>query len=681
MEREELLDLAQRAETTADGADIFVDTIAKMNNEELVKTFDDLSSENSAAVRSTDSFQDSYKLLFEEIRERIMRQGSDIENMDMAQLSDFTALLGNLMNDNSGMAGVENISSLREAVKRRKQQLESTEELPDIVISEDMDSAEEIVIEQEDVQTSQPQIVEQADNITRQEEPQTVEEYLREQYLLQNEGMAVSDQTWKTPEYAAWRDNYLSTHGNDEKMTELQKSDYIRDLEAEYGLDDEHLQSPETLERNFRDLEEMRDIGDENIFAPDLPREEKETPMSAPQEYKKSIDRIKSGKYSVADLVGAQKYCLASFSEEAQKFKQSGIDIAGVTADDWSLVKHAVRDTLSAQKKITPNEFADYRYLLDNYQPLIPNSREEDKNLAAARAHLEKQQSAQYAKYPLKDPEFQDIRNVLQGLKIRSGFHPFKRDKVSREDDINLFLEQVRRQTELKLATSSQAPIAPEKFKQAYADELRAGLLQLISADTLAKGAGKAHIENAIANIAGVMGKGGTVVISRDSLIGWQAGKQARIETAVERLGEKGRTTVEKEKYKALVQSPKIGFFGKIKALDKKLTEKYGQKYTTAKNLVSGFAWGAAYGAVHTNPVAFAAVATARLSLSMYKTAKDFRQQKNEAAAKGQKLTLRTMPKLTNWPWPAWLLPHSAAHSAGLVSVWMQKPHKPGQIY
>ena len=297
MEREELLDLAQRAETTADGADIFVDTIAKMNNEELVKTFDDLSSENSAAVRSTDSFQDSYKLLFEEIRERIMRQGSDIENMDINQLSDFTALLGNLMNDNSGMAGVENISSLREAVKRRKQQLESTEELPDIVISEDMDSAKEIVIEQEDVQTPQPQIVEQADNITRQEEPQTVEEYLREQYLLQNEGMAVSDQTWKTPEYAAWRDNYLSTHGNDEKMTELQKSDYIRDLEAEYGLDDEHLQSPETLERNFRDLEEMRDIGDENIFAPDLPREEKETPMSAPQEYKKSIDRIKSGKY------------------------------------------------------------------------------------------------------------------------------------------------------------------------------------------------------------------------------------------------------------------------------------------------------------------------------------------------------------------------------------------------
>ena len=222
--------------------------------------------------------------------------------------------------------------------------------------------------------------------------------------------------------------------------------------------------------------------------------------------------------------------------------------------------------------------------------------------------------------------EFDEIKHVLDAMKIQGDLNVFGRSKVDQDEDIELFLEQVRQQTEFKLINNSKNGVTEDLYKNAYADELQRSIVELSAADSISKGkTSKNDFESMFHNLSIVAKSGKKININQESLIGWQASKQSSLKKGIDLSQAKQKLQI---------------FKAKVDNFDEKLSDKYGNKYKTLKNLTKTAGWSAAYGiGAGFGPAGLAAVATARLAVSTRDMVKDYKVQKTKAATNGEKLS------------------------------------------
>ena len=230
-----------------------------------------------------------------------------------------------------------------------------------------------------------------------------------------------------------------------------------------------------------------------------------------------------------------------------------------------------------------------------------------------------------------RDTRFDEIKQVLGAMKLQGDLNVFGRSKINQGEDIELFLEQVRQQTEFKLINNSKNGVTEDLYKDAYADELQRSIVELAAADSISKGkTSKKYFESMFLNLSIVAESGKKININHESLIGWQTSKQSSLKKGIDYL------LVRYKKNKQELQS----FKDKVDNFDEKLSDKYGNKYKTLKNLTKTAGWSAAYGiGAGFGPAGLAAVATARLAVSTRDMVKDYKVQKTKAATNGEYLS------------------------------------------
>ena len=420
-------------------------------------------------------------------------------------------------------------------------------------------------------------------------------------------------------------DNAKSDEGQTSLNAAIEKSGAeIQNFEEQYGIDKNHLQEPQVVESNIAKLDGMPQ--DKEIFALDI-REEK---MQPPTEYQDVVDILNTARETgnapeLSVLTGALQ--CKDITEDQKKTL-------------LELAERRVKDT----KSLSFGDFKNFEYLLTalkeapNADKLASTLKNKEKLLADARQA--------YAKsVPLKNKEFQDIYNVLSSLKVNGKLKAFGREQLDQggmDSDIAMFLEQTRRETEMQLACSRNperyiasengAPypsLSSTDFKNVYADNLRKNLVELIAADQFSKGKNSKEDYAAMFDqlAAAAQSKKG-ININQDSFIGWQAARTNRIETAVNRLGQKPG-------YEKTAKS----FGERVKATDQKLTQKYGKAYSMLKGCLKSAGWGAAYSIAGATfgPAGIAAVATASFANQAWGFVKNFKKEREAAKAKGEK--------------------------------------------
>lgn len=381
-------------------------------------------------------------------------------------------------------------------------------------------------------------------------------------------------------------------------------------FEESFGLDQEHLQSPETVEKNLASLDGMPSDG--QIFALEL-REEK---LQAPTDLQDIVGIIQSAETSktvpeLSVLAGALQ--CKELDEDCRKKL-------------LEMAASRVKSTTSLEHK----DYKNFEYVLN----AVKDSPQKPKAavIESKTALLADARSAYKLQAPLKDKEFQDIYNVLNSLQIEGKLSAFGRKKVdqnTKESDIELFREQVRRETEMYLANTSPNGINPEDFKKEYADRLRNNLVQLVYADKVSKGQiSEKDFGKMFDEMAAAAKDKKPIKVNQESIAGWQAAKTTRMESAVKVEGKK-----------AGYEAPAKGLKARVEKLDGKLNKKYGLLYTTAKNIAKSAGWGTAYSVAGATmgPAGVALVATASFANTSYKYFKDYKKARNDALIKGEK--------------------------------------------
>ncbi len=381
-------------------------------------------------------------------------------------------------------------------------------------------------------------------------------------------------------------------------------------FEESFGLDQEHLQSPETVEKNLASLDGMPSDG--QIFALEL-REEK---LQAPTDLQDVVGIIQSAETSktvpeLSVLAGALQ-CKELDEERRKKLLE--------------MAASRVKSTTSLEHK----DYKNFEYVLN----AVKDSPQKPKAsvIESKTALLADARNAYKLQAPLKDKEFQDIYNVLNSLQIEGKLSAFGRKKVdqsTKESDIELFREQVRRETEMYLANTSPNGINPEDFKKEYADRLRNNLVQLVYADKVSKGQiSEKDFGKMFDEMAAAAKDKKPIKVNQESIAGWQAAKTTRMESAVKVEGKK-----------AGYEAPAKGLKARVEKLDGKLNKKYGLLYTTAKNIAKSAGWGTAYSVAGATmgPAGVALVATASFANTSYKYFKDYKKARNDALIKGEK--------------------------------------------
>ncbi len=420
-------------------------------------------------------------------------------------------------------------------------------------------------------------------------------------------------------------DNAKSEEGKTSLNAAIEKSGAeIQNFEEQYGIDKDHLQSPQIVESNIAKLDGLPQ--DKDIFALDV-HEEK---MQPPTEYQDVVEILNTARETgnapeLSVLTGA-------------------LQCNGITEDQKKTLLELAERRVNDTKSLSFGDFKNFEYLLTalkespNADKLASTLKKKEKLLSDARQA--------YAKsLPLKNKEFQDIYNVLSSLKVNGKLKAFGREQLDQggmDSDIAMFLDQTRRETEMQLACSRNperyiasengAPypaLSSTDFKNVYADNLRKNLVELIAADQFSKGKNSKEDYAAMFDqlAAAAQSKKG-ININQDSFIGWQAARTNRIETAVNKLGQK-------QGYENASNS----FGERVQTTDQKLTQKYGKTYSMLKGCLKSAGWGAAYsiaGAAF-GPAGIAAVATASFANQAYGFIKNFKKEREAAKAKGEK--------------------------------------------
>ena len=406
-------------------------------------------------------------------------------------------------------------------------------------------------------------------------------------------------------------DNAKSEEGKTILNAAIEKSGAeIQNFEEQYGFDKDHLQSPQIVESNIAKLDGLPQ--DKDIFALDV-HEEK---MQPPTEYQDVVEILNTARETgnapeLSVLTGA-------------------LQCNGITEDQKKTLLELAERRVNDTKSLSFGDFKNFEYLLTalkespNADKLASTLKKKEKLLSDARQA--------YAKsLPLKNKEFQDIYNVLSSLKVNGKLKAFGREQLDQggmDSDIAMFLDQTRRETEMYLANTGKT-VTPEAFNQEYATRLRNNLVEVVYADQFSKGKNSKEDYAAMFDqlAAAAQSKKG-ININQDSFIGWQAARTNRIETAVNKLGQK-------QGYENASNS----FGERVQTTDQKLTQKYGKTYSMLKGCLKSAGWGAAYsiaGAAF-GPAGIAAVATASFANQAYGFIKNFKKEREAAKAKGEK--------------------------------------------
>ena len=384
----------------------------------------------------------------------------------------------------------------------------------------------------------------------------------------------------------------------------------ITAFEETYGLDKDNLQAPEIVEQNIAKLNGMPSDG--QIFALEL-RPEK---LQAPTDLQDVVGIIESAEASksvpeLSVLAGALQ-CKDLDEDRRKKL----LEMAATRVKSTSALEH--------------KDFKNFEYLLNavkaSPQALKDSAiKNKEQLLADARAAYKLQA-------PVKDKEFQDIYNVLNSLQIKGELKAFGRktvDQNTKDSDLDLFREQIRRETEIYLANTSRNGISTEDFKQEYADRLRNNLVQLVYADKVSKGQiSEKDFGKMFDEMAAAAKDKKPIKVNQESIIGWQAAKTNRLESAVKVEGKKPG-----------YEAPAKAFSSRVKNLDDKLSKKYGAIYSVLKTAAKSAGWGTAYSLAGATmgPAGVAMVATASFANTSWNYFKDYKKARNDAMVKGEK--------------------------------------------
>ena len=218
---------------------------------------------------------------------------------------------------------------------------------------------------------------------------------------------------------------------------------------------------------------------------------------------------------------------------------------------------------------------------------------------------------------------FREIKDLLKAMSVTDDAGKPLGD-TEKSQDIALFMEQVRNETEMFLANTSANPVTPEVFEEEFKTRMQICLVELLSADCTTK-ANAANASSLFSDLYSDMYHSPEKLsVKRSSLVGWHGAKT--------QMATKANSKLEpKQGYQSVFKA----FKDSIEATDKKLTKKYGKGYSTAKNLIKTIAtsatWSLAYGlGAAAGPVGIAAVATVKLAHSSIKMYKDYKKQKAE---------------------------------------------------
>jgi len=332
--------------------------------------------------------------------------------------------------------------------------------------------------------------------------------------------------------------------------------------------------------------------------------------------------------------------------------------------------REELRDTTANMLKthfqkggLTRNEAGDFRFLVDELSKNNVFSQRVLENFKQTEAHALQMRAREESK------DYWDIHLLLSNyMKIQGAPTLLGRPTISQEgpdSDLALFLQQVRRETEIYLAANTDKDTPPEVFqklfRQEYADRIRKELLTLVAADATTKGRlSSKELKSQFSKLLSASKKN-PIVINRDTLIGWQAAKNLRAESAVNRISDRpgfnnaGKTLWER-----------------IKATDAKFTKKY-KLYSNTKNILKSAGWGAAYGfaGATLGPVGIAAVSTASFATKAWGFYKGYKAEAAKAREKGQKINLWSYMKNNKMQTASLALGLASAATAGLISAEM----------
>ncbi len=384
----------------------------------------------------------------------------------------------------------------------------------------------------------------------------------------------------------------------------------ITAFEETYGLDKDNLQAPEIVEQNIAKLNGMPSDG--QIFALELRPEKLQAPTD------------------LQDVVGIIESAEASKSVPELSVLAGALQCKDLDEDRRKKLLEMAATRVKSTFALEHKDFKNFEYLL-NAVKASPQAlkdsviKNKEQLLADARAAYKLQA-------PVKDKEFQDIYNVLNSLQIKGELKAFGRktvDQNTKDSDLDLFREQIRRETEIYLANTSRNGISTEDFKQEYADRLRNNLVQLVYADKVSKGQiSEKDFGKMFDEMAAAAKDKKPIKINQESIIGWQAAKTNRLESAVKVEGKKPG-------YEAAAKA----FSSRVKNLDDKLSKKYGAIYSVLKTAAKSAGWGTAYSLAGATmgPAGVAMVATASFANTSWNYFKDYKKARNDAMVKGEK--------------------------------------------
>ena len=436
-----------------------------------------------------------------------------------------------------------------------------------------------------------------------------------EKYATGKEALAGIEETYAFSELLDLVKQYPNSDKvkQDDKILNTAISQVKQELalfEESFGLDQEHLQSPETVEKNLASLDGMPSDG--QIFTLEL-REEK---LQAPTDLQDVVGIIQSAEASknvpeLSVLAGALQ-CKELDEDRRKKLLE--------------MAASRVKSTTSLEHK----DFKNFEYMLN----AVKDSPQKPKAsvIEGKTALLADARNAYKLQAPLKDKEFQDIYNVLNSLQIEGKLSAFGRKKVdqnTKDSDIELFREQVRRETEMYLANTSRNGISPEDFKKEYADRLRNNLVQIVYADKVSKGQiSEKDFGKMFDEMTAAAKDKKPIKVNQESIVGWQAAKTNRLESAVKVEGKKPG-----------YEAPAKAFSSRVKNLDDKLSKKYGAIYSVLKTAAKSAGWSTIYSVAGATmgPAGVALVATASFANTSYKYFKDYKKARNDALIKGEK--------------------------------------------
>ncbi len=384
----------------------------------------------------------------------------------------------------------------------------------------------------------------------------------------------------------------------------------ITAFEETYGLDKDNLQAPEIVEQNIAKLNGMPSDG--QIFALELRPEKLQAPTD------------------LQDVVGIIESAEASKSVPELSVLAGALQCKDLDEDRRKKLLEMAATRVKSTFALEHKDFKNFEYLL-NAVKASPQAlkdsviKNKEQLLADARAAYKLQA-------PVKDKEFQDIYNVLNSLQIKGELKAFGRktvDQNTKDSDLDLFREQIRRETEIYLANTSRNGISTEDFKQEYADRLRNNLVQLVYADKVSKGQiSEKDFGKMFDEMAAAAKNKKPIKINQESIIGWQAAKTSRLESAVKVEGKKPG-----------YEAPAKAFSSRVKNLDDKLSKKYGAIYSVLKTAAKSAGWGTAYSLAGATmgPAGVAMVATASFANTSWNYFKDYKKARNDAMVKGEK--------------------------------------------